>query len=178
MLAKASGGSLIGIEGAVSLGASMGDRLGTLRLAVRALHAQEGVRVRGASRIWSTAPIGGVARAPFLNAVVRVETNLTPSELLAACRRIEVRLGRKPTRRWADRTLDLDVLLHGRTVLRSEAIVVPHPRLAERPFLLALLYEAWPEAPNPWTGRPWAATLPALVRPTVVATLPRFGPSR
>ena len=158
---------------AISLGASMGHRLRTIRLAVAGIACAPGVRLSAVSRVWATAPVGGVARAPFLNAVVVVETSLPPEALLAACRRLEVRLGRRVTRRWADRVLDLDVLLYDRAVLDTPTLSVPHPRLAERPFLLGLLYEAWPDAPNPWTARPWRVDLPYRGAPNVVATLPR-----
>lgn len=158
---------------ALSLGASIGDRLRSLRLAGRVLDAQPAVRVVRSSAVHATPPVGGVARAPFLNAVLRIETTLAPTQLLALCRTVELRLGRRPTRSWADRILDIDVLLYGQSMLSAAGIRIPHPRLAERDFLLEALAEAWPEAVNPWTGLPWVATLRARRTYPVVAPYPR-----
>jgi 2-amino-4-hydroxy-6-hydroxymethyldihydropteridine diphosphokinase len=158
---------------ALALGSSIGDRQRTLHLATRALDAQPGLRVVHASRIHATPPVGGVARASFLNAVLRVETELAPLALLATCKHLEVRLGRRPSRSWADRVLDIDVLLFGADVIRTPTLHVPHPRLAERDFLLEALWECWPDAPNPWTRAPWAATLRSRRAYPIVGTLPR-----
>lgn len=160
---------------ALALGASLGDTARTLRLAVHALDATPGLRVERCSRVLATPPAGGVARGAFLNAVLRARTTLSPSALLAACKEIEVRLGRRPTRRWADRVLDVDILLYDRLVLATEALRIPHPRLPERDFFLAALAEAWPDAVNPWTGLRWTDTLPARGSWPVVGTLPNDG---
>lgn len=158
---------------AISLGASFGDRRRSLTTAWGCIRGLATGGVVGVSRIYETSAVGGVARRPFLNAVVCVRTELEPEPLRAALAGLEHRLGRRVARRWADRLLDLDVLLYDDHVVRSPALVLPHPRLAERPFLLAMLYEAWPSAPNPWTGRPWRAGLPAPLPTAVVGALAR-----
>lgn len=158
---------------ALALGASLGDRARTLLLAARAVDAQAGIRVVGSSAILATPPVGGVARRSFLNAVLYIETDLAPAELLATCKGLEVRLGRRPTRSWADRVIDIDVLLYGRLVLTTGTLRVPHPRLAERDFFLQALAEAWPDAPNPWTGAPWSNTLRSRREYPAVARIPR-----
>lgn len=160
---------------ALALGSSLGDSATVLRLAVHALDATPGLRIERCSRVYATPPVGGVARGLFLNAVVRARTTLDPLDLLRVCKTLETRLGRRPTRRWGDRVLDLDVLLYDRAVVALPTLRVPHPRLAERDFLLAALAEAWPDAPNPWTGLPWAATLAARRAWPAVGTLPNDG---
>lgn len=125
------------------------------------------------SRIYFSGPAGGVARCVFHNAAVRVRTVLPPDTLLAALKRLEVRLGRRPGRRLGDRRLDLDLLLYGPRIVIGRDLVVPHPRLPERPFALAPLLDAWPDASDPWTGRPLAA-FPCAQLP-VVGVLPKPG---
>ena len=161
-----------GARVALGLGASLGDRLATLRLAVRALHARPDVDVLRISPVYATPPAGGVATGGFLNAVLLARTSLAPEALLDVCKGLEQRLGRRPTRRWADRVVDLDVLLYERAVVATPRLRVPHARLAERDFFLQGLAAAWPDAPNPWTGLPWAASLPPRRRFPVVAVLP------
>ncbi len=155
---------------AVGLGASLGDRRGTLALAVRALGATPGVEVVAVSRLYRTPPAGGVARGWFLNAVALVRTTLEPEVLLARCRAIEIRLGRRPAPRWADRVLDLDLLLHGDLVRGGPDPVLPHPRMADRPFVIVPLLEVAPGARDPSTGRPFAVPAEG-VRPVPVGVL-------
>lgn len=158
---------------AVSLGTSMGDRARTIRAAWACLARLPHTRPVSASRVYETPPFGGVARAPFLNAVVTLDTELEPEPLRALLQRTEARLGRRPARRWADRVLDLDLLLFGDLRVDEPRLVVPHPRLAERPSLLAMLYEAWPDAPDPATGLPWRVALPVLPLRHPALVLPR-----
>ena len=164
------------VDVALALGASLGDRAGSLRLAMRALDAHPELTITRCSRIYATAPVGGVAHQGFLNAVVRIRTPLGPLALLDLCQALERRLGRRRARSWADRMLDIDILLYGAAVIATERLRVPHARLAERDFFLACLAEAWPEAPNPWTGLPWAARLPASRAYPVVGVFPMATP--
>jgi 2-amino-4-hydroxy-6-hydroxymethyldihydropteridine diphosphokinase len=158
------------VTAAIGLGASLGDRRRALAVALAALAATPGVDVVAVSRLYRTPPAGGVARGWFLNAVVLVRTTLEPGPLLARCRAIEARLGRRPAPRWADRVLDLDLLLHGERVQDGRDPVLPHPRMAERPFVIVPLLEVAPQARDPRTGRPF--TLPPTgVRPVAVGVL-------
>lgn len=158
------------VTAAIALGSSMGPRLATLVAAARILDARVGVVA--ASAVVETPPAGGVAARPFLNAVLVVSTALSPRALWHVCREVERRLGRRPARRWADRLVDVDVLLYERAIVSLPEVSIPHPRLAERPFQLRLLAETWPEAVNPWTGLPWVQALPVSPRWPVVGTLP------
>lgn len=143
------------VEALVGIGASLGPRERTLRLATWALHG-DGVQVLAASRLRWSPPAGGVARRPFLNAVVRVRTALPPEDLLERLRRVEARLGRQASRRWADRVLDLDLLQYGALVLETPALVVPHPRARGRAFVVQPLLEVAPDAVDPRDGTRWA----------------------
>ena len=145
---------------AVSIGASLGDRARTVRLAWACLRGLPETTGGRTSRVYETAPVGGIARRPFLNAVVTLSTALPPERLASELRRIERLLGRRAARRWADRVLDLDLLLYGDRVVALPGLDVPHPRLGERPFFLAMLAEAWPGAVHPESGQAWAETHP------------------
>ena len=160
------------LNGVVGLGASLGDRAGSLHLAVRLLAVWPGLRVRQCSRVFATPPVGGIAGAPFLNAAVRVESTLDPESWAQALRTIETRIGRRPTRRWADRVIDLDLLwIEGKTV-HLQGLDVPHPRLLERDFAVIPLVEVAPEARDPLTGVRYADLAVARARLVAVGTLP------
>lgn len=160
---------------AIALGASMGDRAAALHLACAAIRPLSDLGPLRPSRIIETPPAGGVARAPFLNAVVRIDTSLAPAPLFAALQRIERRIGRRRARRYADRVVDIDLLLYGEEILDTPTLTLPHPRIGERPFVLQPLREAWPEARDPRTGRLWSEVLSYRAHP-VVGVLPAGGP--
>lgn len=94
------------------------------------------------SRIIETAPVGGPARqGKFLNAVLKIKTNLTPLALLKHLKNIEEELGRKKTVRWGPRIIDLDILFYGDKIIDTKALKIPHPRMLERAFVLRPLLE-------------------------------------
>ncbi len=126
----------------IALGSNLGDRVGNLRRACSQLGAA-GVAITARSSIWETAPVPADQPA-FLNAVVVAETALGARELLVAAKAIEFRLGRRASRHWGPRPIDIDILFYGDTGIDSDDLVVPHPRSAERSFVLAPLAEAWP----------------------------------
>ena len=123
----------------VGIGSNVGHAAGNVRRAIRALG--EAGRVRCVSRIRRTEPWGRVAQSQFANAAVRVETLLSPRALLDALQRIERRLGRRSSYRWGPRVVDLDLLLYDGLRVAEPGLVVPHPRLHERAFVLAPLAE-------------------------------------
>ena len=148
----------------VGLGASLGDRANTIGTAVRLLAAWPGVELRGCSRVYASPPRGGVAGGDFLNAAVVLRCFAGPEALLEALRAVEHRMGRRHTRRWADRVLDLDVLWIEGLEWSSPTLQVPHPRLHERTFALRPLLDVAPHAAHPATGVRYA-TLPAAAAP-------------
>lgn len=144
---------------AVGLGSNLGDRRAQLAGAVRGL-AAAGPLV-AVSSLYETAPIGGPAQGPFLNAVAVVGSGLTPRALLDLCLRLERAAGRRRRVRWGPRSLDLDLLLYDGAVVDEPGLQVPHPRLGGRRFVLEPLVEAWPEAALP-DGTPVAGLLAAV----------------
>lgn len=125
----------------LGLGSNLGDRLATLQAAVDRLGAAPGLRVDEVSSVYETAPVGGPEQGPFLNLCVRVATARSPARLLEACADVEAALGRVRTVRWGPRTIDVDVLLYAQRVVTTRRLTVPHPRLAERAFVLVGLLE-------------------------------------
>ena len=133
----------------LGLGSNLGERLDTLHAAVAMLAAEPGVRVCASSRVWETDPVGGPPQPDFLNAVVRVDTDLTPFELLGACQRVETALGRERTERWGPRTVDIDLLLFDDQQLDVPLLTLPHPRMTGRAFVMLPLLELDPDAHMP-----------------------------
>lgn len=114
------------------------------------------------SSVYVTEPQGLTEQPHFYNMVVEVETGLTPHGLLDRLSDIECALGRVRTVRYGPRTIDLDLLLYGDEVLSDERLIVPHPRMGERAFVLVPLLEIYPGALDPRTGRAFAEHLHAL----------------
>jgi 2-amino-4-hydroxy-6-hydroxymethyldihydropteridine diphosphokinase len=111
--------------------------------------------VAAVSPVYETSPVGGPpGQGPYLNCVVELETSLGPRELLELARRLEEAAGRERGERWGPRTLDVDVLLVGDLTVDEPDLVVPHPRMYERRFVLAPLADLAPElVPPGWEGR-------------------------
>jgi pantoate--beta-alanine ligase len=134
----------------VALGSNLGDRRENLRRAVEQLAATPGVRVVAHSRWRETSPVGGPPdQGNFFNGAALLETTLEPAELLAALLAIERALGRERRERWGPRTLDLDLLLYGDEVINTPQLTVPHPRMAERRFVLEPAAEVAPQLVHP-----------------------------
>jgi 2-amino-4-hydroxy-6-hydroxymethyldihydropteridine diphosphokinase len=154
----------------VGLGSNLGDRAATLETAFAALAALPGTRARARSSLYRCAPVDATG-PEFLNAVAAFETTLLAPDLLAHLHRIEAQHGRERSGRNAPRTLDLDLLLYGAEVIDADGLVVPHPRLHERAFVLVPLLEIAPDVVVPGLGR--AADLLPGVASQALARLPR-----
>jgi 2-amino-4-hydroxy-6-hydroxymethyldihydropteridine diphosphokinase len=135
----------------VGLGSNLGDREETLRNAIELLGREPGFALRAVSTLRETDPVGVTEQPRFLNAVAELETAVPPRELLDRLLAIERELGRERTekRRWGPRVTDLDLLLYGDDVIDEEGLRVPHPRLAERRFVLEPLEELDPDLSLP-----------------------------
>ncbi len=129
------------MRGYLGLGSNVGDRLANLRAARDAL--VDHLEVLGASSVYETAPQGEVLDQPdFLNAVLAIETDLGPLELLEACKKVERKLGRAPVGvPRGPRSIDIDLLRLGEIKLQSERLTLPHPEIAARRFVLEPLLE-------------------------------------
>ncbi len=158
----------------IGFGSNLGNRIDFCDRAVTLLGLLPHSRLDAVSSLYETEPIDdGAAPGPdwFLNGVVQIETNITPKSLLEICREIERALGRDPDNRKGPRTLDLDLLLYDDCVLTEPALMVPHPRLHQRRFVLAPLVELDPDRQHPVLGRRLRELLATLTDPSVVRLL-------
>lgn len=128
-------------EAALALGANMGDRAANIDEAVRRLAALPCTRVTAVSALHETAPWGVTDQPAFLNAAILLDTELEPHALLAHTQAIERDMGRKPCLRWGPRPIDIDLLWVGDIALATPELMLPHPGLFERTFVLAPLAE-------------------------------------
>ncbi len=135
----------------LGIGSNLGDRAGIISSAINALEAEDGIRVIAQSRVIETEPVGGPEQGKYLNGVVGLMTSLEPRVLLEVCLRIEREHGRDRSRetRWGPRTLDLDILLYGRQIISEPGLIIPHPRMHERPFVMIPLSEIGPSQWHP-----------------------------
>lgn len=140
-------------EAYVALGSNLGDREAKLAFAASALRTTPGIQLTGASSLWETEPLGPQPQGPYLNAVLRLRTTHPPRALLERLLAIETEAGRVRTgERNAPRVLDLDLLFHGEHLLDESGLVLPHPRLHERAFVLEPLSELAPDLVHPQYG--------------------------
>ena len=136
----------------LALGSNLGDRAANLRAAVARLAEQ--VVVERLSSLYETAPAYVLDQPRFLNAALRGRTALAPLDLLAFLKRIERELGRAGGVRFGPRPIDLDILVYDDVALDTDALTIPHPRMAERPFVLVPLAEIAPDLRPPGWPRP------------------------
>ncbi|MGB3615359.1 MAG: 2-amino-4-hydroxy-6-hydroxymethyldihydropteridine diphosphokinase [Elainellaceae cyanobacterium] len=146
---------------AIALGSNLGNSLVTLRGALQALDDHPAIAVRYTSQLYQTAAVGP-PQPDYLNACVVVETSLRAVDLLRSLLAIEQRFGRQRRERWGPRTLDLDLLLFDDVVIDVPELQVPHPRLAERAFVLVPLAEIAPDWVEPVSGKAIATLLATL----------------
>ncbi len=135
----------------IALGANLGDRAANLRAALQSMPPD--VHVLAESRVYETPPWGYTDQPPFLNMAVKAGTNLSPTALLGYLKQLEVRLGRAQSVRWGPRLIDLDILFYDDLVLDTPPLVIPHPRLHERGFVLAPLADLAPDLEHPLLRR-------------------------
>lgn len=146
----------------LALGSNLGDRAATLQRAVDSLAGTPGVRVVAISKVYETAPVGP-PQPDYLNAVVAIETSLDARELLGVSQGLERDAARVRGERWGPRTLDVDVLLAGDERVDEPDLVVPHPRMWERGFVLAPLADVAPDLVGN-DRRGWAGVRESEVR--------------
>jgi len=131
----------------IALGTNLGERMNNLRTAITTLSPD--VTVLAESHVYETPPWGFEDQPAFLNMVAKAETGLEPEVLLGYLKQIEVKLGREKTVRWGPRLIDLDILFYDDLIIESPPLVIPHPRLHERAFVLVPLVDVAPEVVHP-----------------------------
>lgn len=163
----------------LSLGSNLGDRAANIARAI-AMLGERGVRVTRESPLYETEPVNVRDGGWFLNGAVEAETELGPADLIKTLLEIERALGRERTTQTAaglkeSRTIDLDVLLYGQRAIREPQIEIPHPRMAERKFVLVPLAEIAAEVRHPVLNRTIAELLAETEDQSVVRPLKRKG---
>ncbi len=133
------------------LGSNMGDRQDNLEKALDLLSQK--LKVGSVSSMYDTEPVGNINQPRFLNLVCQVDTSLAPVELLALAKGIELTMGRAPGTSGAPRPIDIDILFYGDRVINTQELVIPHPRLTERAFVLIPLAEIAPDLVHPVSGQ-------------------------
>ncbi len=128
----------------ISLGSNMGERQKYLKQAMALINEQEDIRIVKVSRLYETAPVGKTDQNWFLNAVVQLDTSLSPEVLLQILQKIEHDLDRKRDIRWGPRTIDLDIIAYGQIELTGPSLTIPHPRAHQRAFVLMPLSDIDP----------------------------------
>ncbi len=125
----------------LGLGANLGDPINQLQQALELLHHSQGISIRRLSSLYETSPVGYLNQPNFYNLVVEINTNLYPTKLLQTTQKIEHLLRRVRKERFGPRTMDIDILLYEQRIIQLPELIVPHPRLAERAFVLIPLHE-------------------------------------
>jgi 2-amino-4-hydroxy-6-hydroxymethyldihydropteridine diphosphokinase len=145
MTGRKGAASATGFDCIIALGSNLGDKAGNIDLAIELLTTIGDISLVGRSRNFATDPWGKLDQDWFVNACVAVTTKLPPRELLARCKDIERRMGRVATEKWGPRVIDLDLLIYRDTVVHERDLVLPHPHIAERAFVLAPLMDIAPD---------------------------------
>ncbi len=133
----------------IGFGSNIGDRLAYIQKALHGLSETEGITVKKVSSVYQTDPVGYESQARFLNGAAAIQTDLPPLFLLHTLKNTETEVGRQHRIRWGPREIDLDILIYGDLCLETEKLVIPHPEMHLRRFVLAPLAEIAPDLVHP-----------------------------
>lgn len=139
----------------LGLGSNLGDRKAMLRAAIMAIKALPTTKLIAQSDIKETPPVGPEGQNDYLNMALHIKTALSPDELIESTQQIELDMGREPVGEriaWGPRDIDIDILLFGSIVLETERLIIPHPMMTQRLFVLEPLVQIAPDAVHPPSG--------------------------
>jgi 2-amino-4-hydroxy-6-hydroxymethyldihydropteridine diphosphokinase len=137
----------------IGIGSNLGQPLENCLTAIRLLGGMRGCRVKDRSRFYQTEPVGVEGQEWYVNAVVSVGTERSPRRLLEDLLAVETRMGRVRKEKWGARVIDLDLLIHGDRIIDEQGLIVPHPRMHERRFVLLPMIDLAPELVHPVFGK-------------------------
>lgn len=132
-------------QACIALGTNMGDRVNHLKQAVKLLQSEKAIRLEALSAVYETAPVGGPAQGPYLNACAAINTSLSPVQLLLKLLELENVIGRVREVRWGPRIIDLDLLVYDEIIMKTPLLDLPHPRMCKRDFVLVPLADIAPD---------------------------------
>ena len=133
----------------IGFGSNIGDRLTHIQKALDTLSKTDGITLQRISSIYTTDPVGYAEQAQFLNGVAAIQTSLSPFSLLHTLKDIETAIGRKHRLRWGPREIDLDILIYGDLCVQTDELVIPHPEMHLRGFVLVPLAQIAPDLMHP-----------------------------
>ena len=138
------------------LGSNVGDRFNTIQSAVNLFSLSDSTSIIRTSALYETEPWGYKDQEWFLNVIIEIKTSLTPEELLSKCQEIENLLGRDRTHevRWAQRSIDIDIIFYDKLILNTEKLTIPHKHMHKRAFVLVPLLELIPDFVHPVSNKP------------------------
>jgi 2-amino-4-hydroxy-6-hydroxymethyldihydropteridine diphosphokinase len=152
----------------IGLGSNIGDKSDNIKRALEILDQFDGLKVVKASSYYETEPVGYEDQDWFVNAVAKIDTVLSPEQLLIAFKKVEKLIGRKDRIRWGPREIDLDLLFYDQMLIDIPNLIVPHPRLHERAFVLVPLAEIAPDLVHPVIKKTIAELLAELQSQKIV----------
>lgn len=136
----------------LGLGTNVGDKISNLENAISLIQNEVGTLKRY-SKLIETKPWGKIDQDDFLNKVIVIETNLFPLELLKKIKEIEIKIGRVKTQKWGERVIDIDILFYENYIFQTPNLIIPHPFIQSRKFVLESLNELFPDKIHPKTGK-------------------------
>ncbi|MGC8810542.1 MAG: 2-amino-4-hydroxy-6-hydroxymethyldihydropteridine diphosphokinase [bacterium] len=137
----------------IGIGSNLGDSLANCRQAIQAIGAEKGNKIVACSSFYITEPVGSKDQNWFVNAVIAVETNFSPRQLIEFLMNIEENMGRKRKERWGPRVIDLDILFYENLICQEDNLQIPHPEMVKRRFVLQPLKDIAPQLVHPKLGK-------------------------
>ncbi|PID28385.1 MAG: 2-amino-4-hydroxy-6-hydroxymethyldihydropteridine diphosphokinase [Candidatus Cloacimonadota bacterium] len=147
----------------IGLGSNIGDRKSNLEKAEKILRSYSEISVIDKSKIIETEPFGVIDQPYFLNRVLKIKTDFKPTDLLAVCLDTEKKMGRIRVRKWGERKIDVDILVFDEEIVNDDVLILPHPGIAERKFVLESLVEIVPDEIHPVEKKTYAELYEELI---------------